>query len=116
MGSTVHLIQFHAIVLRVLGSLRRPATLWIMENAPDTLLSIPPDIVAQVRAEALEEHRPMLDILRDAVSNYVESQRQQRKQRIRRVFKAEELSDAEVAAIVSGAMDSRHDHLNAELE
>jgi PHD/YefM family antitoxin component YafN of YafNO toxin-antitoxin module len=35
--------------------------------------------------------------------------------RDRVVLKAEELSDAELAAITEFGMDPRHDHLNAEL-
>jgi prevent-host-death family protein len=41
---------------------------------------------------------------------------QRLKRRDRQVFKAEELSDAEIKAITEGGMDARHDHLNAELE
>jgi hypothetical protein len=32
------------------------------------------------------------------------------------VFKTEDLSDAEAQAITEGGMDSRHDHLDAELD
>ncbi len=38
------------------------------------------------------------------------------KRRDRVVFRTEELTDGEVKAITEGGMDTRHDHLNAELE
>jgi len=38
------------------------------------------------------------------------------KRRDRVVFRTEDLTEGEVAAITEGGMDPRHDHLNAELE
>jgi prevent-host-death family protein len=40
---------------------------------------------------------------------------QRLKQRDRRVFKTEELSESDIAAIASSRMDPRHDYLNDEL-
>jgi len=37
------------------------------------------------------------------------------KRRDRAVLKTEEMSEADIKAITQGTMDSRHDHLNAEL-
>jgi PHD/YefM family antitoxin component YafN of YafNO toxin-antitoxin module len=41
---------------------------------------------------------------------------QRLKRRDRVVFKTEDLTDAEIKAIVEGEMDARHDHLDAELK
>jgi len=41
---------------------------------------------------------------------------QRLKRRDRAVFKTEDLTPEEVEAITQTSMDSRHDHLNAELE
>jgi len=38
------------------------------------------------------------------------------KRRSREVIRVEDLSDADVAQIAEGRMDSRHDHLDAELK
>lgn len=43
-----------------------------------------------------------------------EYQRLKRRERI--VFRTEDLSQAEIQAITQGRMDTRHDHLNAELD
>jgi hypothetical protein len=45
------------------------------DNSP---LAVPPDVVAQVRAMADEDHRPADDVLRDAVKHYVREIRWQR--------------------------------------
>jgi len=80
------------------------------DAAPDTL-SIPPDLLAEIRAAADEEHRPALAVLQDAVTRYVTARRHGRT-----VFRTDELSAAELAAMTEGGMDARHNHLNAELE
>jgi hypothetical protein len=81
-------------------------------DAPDSsTLTIPPALLAEIEAEARKERRPALSVLEDAVHGYV-----RQKQRERRVFRTEDLSDAEVAAILGGRMDPRHDHLDTELE
>ncbi len=80
------------------------------DAVPDTLV-IPPGLLAEIRAAADEEQRPPLDVLQDAVKRYVTARR-----RARTVFRTEDLSAAELAAITEGGMDARHNHLNAELE
>ncbi len=80
------------------------------DSVPDTL-AIPADLLAEIRAAADEEHRPALAVLQDAVKRYVTAKRHDRT-----VFRTEELSAAELAAITEGEMDARHNHLNAELE
>jgi hypothetical protein len=80
------------------------------DTVPDTLV-IPPDLLAEIRAAADEEHRPPLAVLQDAVKRYVTARR-----RARTVFRTEDLSAAELAAITEGGMDARHNHLNAELK
>jgi hypothetical protein len=83
-----------------------------MEIAPSSEpLTIPPDLLAQIREAADEEHRSALAVLQDAVKRYVQAKR-----RDRQVFRTQDLSAAELAAITSGGMDARHNHLNAELE
>ena len=74
-------------------------------------LALPPDLAAELEAMAEQEQRPAQDVLRDAVGRY-----RQQKQRERQVFRVGDLSAAELAAIAATEMDSRHDHLNAELE
>jgi hypothetical protein len=74
-------------------------------------LVLPPALVAEIEAAAAEEHRSALDVIQDAVTRYVTAKRRQRV-----VFRTEDLSDAELEAMTQGGMDSRHDHLNAELE
>lgn len=74
-------------------------------------LTIPPALLARIEAEAAAEHRSAVAVLEDAVHDYVS-----RKRRERLVFRTEDLSEAEVAAIVGGRMDPRHDPLDAELE
>jgi hypothetical protein len=80
------------------------------DSVSDTF-AIPPDLLAEIRAAADEEHRPALAVLRDAVNRYVTAKRHGRT-----VFRTEALSAAELAAITEGGMDPRHNHLNAELE
>ena len=78
-------------------------------DAPDSNpLTIPPALLAEIEAEARKEHRPALE---DAMHGYL-----RQKQRERRAFRTEDLSEAEIAAIVGGQMDPRHNHLDAELE
>jgi len=50
-----------------------------MENAasPDSL-TIPAELLAQIRAEAAQEHRSAGEVLRDAVNRYVRERRWQR--------------------------------------
>ena len=84
-----------------------------MTPASDTDL-IPPALVAEIQAAADEQHRPASDVVREALERYLKEARPARHRRA--VFKTEDLSDAELAALTEGGMDPRHDHLNAELE
>jgi hypothetical protein len=52
---------------------RRP-----MKPGSDTKLTIPPALAAEIQAAADEEHRPALDVLRDAVEDYRKEQRWRR--------------------------------------
>ncbi len=74
-------------------------------------LAIPPALLKEIEAAADEEHRPASDVVREALERYM-----RQKRRDRRVFRTEDLSDAELRAITEDGMDARHDHLNAELE
>lgn len=47
------------------------------DTVPDSL-SVPPDLLADIRAAADEENRPAGDVLRDAVKRYVRESRWQR--------------------------------------
>jgi len=85
-----------------------------MDSGRGTDLAIPPGLAAQIQAAAEEEHRPALDVLRDAMASYLRQSRLQRDGRV--AFRTEDLSAAELAAITDGGMDPRHNHLNAELE
>jgi metal-responsive CopG/Arc/MetJ family transcriptional regulator len=47
------------------------------DTVPDSL-SVPPDLLADIRTAADEENRPAGDVLRDAVKRYVRESRWQR--------------------------------------
>lgn len=49
-----------------------------MNPGSDTDLVIPAALVVQIQAAANEEHRPALDVLRDAIENYRNEQRWRR--------------------------------------
>ncbi len=49
-----------------------------MTPPSDTDLAIPPALAADIQAAALEEHRPPIDILRDAVAGYRRERRWRR--------------------------------------
>jgi hypothetical protein len=49
-----------------------------MQPGDDTGLAIPPALAAEIQAAADEEHRPALDVLRDAVESYRKEQRWRR--------------------------------------
>jgi len=49
-----------------------------MKPASDTDLIIPPALMAEIQAVAEEEHRPAIDVLRDAVDGYRKEQRWRR--------------------------------------
>ena len=49
-----------------------------MTSGSDTKLVIPPALAAEIQAAADEEHRPALDVLRDAVEGYRKEQRWRR--------------------------------------
>jgi hypothetical protein len=84
-----------------------------MTSDSDTL-AIPPALLAEIEAQAADEHRSALDVLRDAVQRYVTTKRaQQRHGRV--VRKVRDMSAAELAAIAAVEMDPRHDHLDGEL-
>jgi hypothetical protein len=85
-----------------------------MDSDSSTDLAIPPALAAQIQAAAEEEHRPAIDVLRDALVRYLRESRPERHGRV--AFKTEDLSAAELDAITEGGMDPRHDHLDAELE
>ncbi len=73
-------------------------------------LAIPASLAARIRSAAEEEHRPMIDILRDALDRYLAARDR------REVFRTEELSVADMDSILAGTMDPQYDYLNAELE
>jgi hypothetical protein len=47
-------------------------------SVDDTLLALPPTLMAELQAEAEQEQRSALDVLQDAVTRYVREQRWQR--------------------------------------
>ncbi len=47
------------------------------DPSPD-VLAIPPALLAEIQAQAEQEHRPAGDVLRDAVTRYVRDKRWQR--------------------------------------
>ena len=49
-----------------------------MPPGNDTEFTIPPALAAEIQAAADEEHRPALDVLRDAVDGYRKEQRWRR--------------------------------------
>jgi hypothetical protein len=49
-----------------------------MTSGNDTDLTIPPALAAEIQAAAEEEHRPPLDVLRDAIESYRKEQRWRR--------------------------------------
>jgi hypothetical protein len=49
-----------------------------MTSCSNTDLTIPPALAAEIRAAADEEHRPAIDVLRDAVESYRMEQRWRR--------------------------------------
>ena len=49
-----------------------------MASNHDTSLDIPPALAAEIQAAADEEHRPPLDVLRDAIESYRKEQRWRR--------------------------------------
>jgi hypothetical protein len=49
-----------------------------MTPGDDTSLAIPPALAAEIQAAADEEHRPALDVLRDAIDGYRREQRWRR--------------------------------------
>lgn len=49
-----------------------------MKPASDAPLTIPPALAAELQAAADEEHRPVADVLRDALEGYRESRRWRR--------------------------------------
>ena len=73
-------------------------------------LAIPPGLAAQIQAAAEAEHRPALDVLRDAVERYLAARDR------REVFRIEDLPEADIAAILEGGMDPKYDYLNTELD
>ncbi|HEY1935593.1 MAG TPA: hypothetical protein VGG99_26595 [Acetobacteraceae bacterium] len=75
---------------------------------------IPPALAARIQAVAEQEQRGAADVVREALERYLAEVPSGHRRR--RVFKTEELSDADLAAMTEGRMDSRHDQLNAELE
>jgi hypothetical protein len=46
-----------------------------MKTGNDTDFTLPPALMAEIQAAADEEHRPALDVLRDAVGRYRDEQR-----------------------------------------
>ena len=73
-------------------------------------LAIPASLAARIQTAAEEEHRPAIDILRDAMDHYLAARDR------REVLRTEELSAADLEAILAGTMDTQYDYLNAELE
>jgi hypothetical protein len=49
-----------------------------MASDQDTGLAIPPALAAEIQAAADEEHRPPLDVLREAIESYRKEQRWRR--------------------------------------
>jgi len=49
-----------------------------MKPSSDTTLTIPPALAAEIQAVADEEHRPAIEVLRDAVEGYRKEQRWRR--------------------------------------
>jgi hypothetical protein len=49
-----------------------------MTPSDDTSLAIPPALAAEIQAAADEEHRPALEVLRDAIEGYRREQRWRR--------------------------------------
>ena len=49
-----------------------------MKPGSDTTLTIPPALAAEIQAVADEEHRPAIEVLRDAVEGYRKEQRWRR--------------------------------------
>ena len=80
--------------------------------APDTgiEIAIPPALAAQLQAAAEVEHRPALEVLRDALERYLAARDR------REVFRIEDLPAADLSAILEGEMDPKYDYLNAELD
>ncbi len=72
-------------------------------------LAIPASLAARIRSAAEEEHRPMIDILRDAMDRYLAARDH------REVSRTEDLSAADIEAILAGTMDTQYDYLNGEL-
>ena len=73
-------------------------------------LVIPPSLAARIQTAADEEHRPALDLLRDAMDRYLTARDR------REVLRTEDLSATDLEAILGGSMDPQYDYLNAELE
>jgi len=73
-------------------------------------LAIPPSLAARILTAAEEEHRPAIDILRDAMDQYLAARDR------REVLRTEELSAVDPEALLAGTMDPQYDYLNAELE
>ncbi|WP_428536208.1 type II toxin-antitoxin system Phd/YefM family antitoxin [Rhodopila sp.] len=66
--------------------------------------------------EALKQPLSITRNGRDRLVVLAVEEYQRLKRRDRLVFQSEDLDDTEVKALTEGAMDSRHDHLNAELD
>jgi len=49
-----------------------------MKPGSTSELTVPPALAAEIQTAAEEQHRPVLDVLRDAVEHYLEEQRWQR--------------------------------------
>ncbi len=49
----------------------------VAESMPETL-AVPPELLAEIQAEAAKEHRSSLEVLQDAVKRYVREKRWQR--------------------------------------
>ena len=80
--------------------------------APDNgiELALPPGLAAQLQAAAEVEHRPAIDVLRDALERYLAARDR------REVFRIEDLPEADIAAILEGEMDPKYETLNVELD
>jgi hypothetical protein len=101
-------------------------------SAESPPLVLPPALAAEVEAAAAEEHRSALDVLQEAVTQYIAAKQrqvpvyvQERARALgltgspgvrRLVRKVSAMSAAELEAIGESEMDARHDHLDAELK
>jgi len=52
-----------------------------MTQGSDTSLTIPPALAAEIQAAANDEHRPAVEVVRDALEGYLENRRWQQRER-----------------------------------